>query len=486
MKYAWLILGVLAARFLATAIAFPQVDGDLSWQRWLGTVERATHAIPRTLGTESFAAIGSPWTPQEWLFSLAASYARSGVAWDLFAGAIALGAVASLAIAGLLAQRRGASAKAIALGTAFAGIALFASFGVRVQVAAWPLLAAFLFFLDLEGPWAFAALAVAALWSNVHASAMLAPIVAALAAVGTFVDERGFTPNVRRLTAIALGCIVAICCNPFGWDLPRYALMLFGSPIKQYISEWKPTELGETSFAFGTLPLLLLGFVFFAEGGKRRIRDLAIVSAFAFLTISAARNISLFGIVGLAYVAPALTRGVKFFALDEPSEAPSRADRIARYAMPAFACVLAVVVSIGLLRSVERSKDNVGQHAIASLAALPGERHVYCADFAWCSLAVGMPHASVFLDGRADPYPIDVWHDFISILRPTRDWRSVVARRHIDTLVVARGSDLDQVVARCGGWRQSFADKRYRVWAKTSGRINVSCETPRENVATIE
>jgi hypothetical protein len=79
-----------------------------------------------------------------------------------------------------------------------------------------------------------------------------------------------------------------------------------------------------------------------------------------------------------------------------------------------------------------------------------------------------------------------VWHDFISILRPTRDWRSVVARRHIDTLVVARGSDLDQVVARCGGWRQSFADKRYRVWAKTSGRINVSCETPRENVATIE
>ena len=86
MRYAWLVLGVFAARFFATAIAFPQVDGDLSWQRWLGGVERASHAIPRRLGAESFAAVGANWTPQEWAFSLAASYARGGVAWDGEAG----------------------------------------------------------------------------------------------------------------------------------------------------------------------------------------------------------------------------------------------------------------------------------------------------------------------------------------------------------------------------------------------------------------
>ncbi len=466
MRYAWLVLGVFAARFFATAIAFPQVDGDLSWQRWLGGVERASHAIPRRLGAESFAAVGADWTPQEWAFSLAASYARGGVAWDEFAGAIALAAVGSLAIAGFLAARRGASPRAIALCTAFAGIALFSSFGVRVQVAAWPLLAAFLFFLDVDGPWAFAALAIAALWSNVHASAMLAPIVAGLAALGALVDERGFTKNVRRLTVIALGSIIAICCNPFGWDLPIYAISLFGSPIKHYITEWKPTELGDTSFAAGAMPLLLIALVFFAERGQRRMRDLFVVAAFAFLTLSAARNIALFGIVGLAYVAPALTRATKFFAPEPPATDP-RAERIARVALPAIACVLAIVVAIGLLTSQDRSEDNIGQHAIASLAHLPGERHVYCADFAWCSLAIGMPHVSVFLDGRADPYPIAVWDDFLKILRPERDWQKTVRARGIDTLVVARDSTLDQVVARTVGWRQSFVDKRYRVWEAT-------------------
>ena len=466
MRYAWLVLGVFAARFLATAIAFPQVDGDLSWQRWLGSVERAKHAIPRHLGDESFAAIGSNWTPQEWAFSLAASYSRSGIAWDVFAGAIALAAVAALAISAYLASRRGASPRAIALCTAFAGIALFSSFGVRVQVAAWPLLAAFLLFLDMDGPWAFAALAVAALWSNVHASAMLAPVIAGLATVGTILDERGFTPNVRRLTILTLGSVVAICCNPFGWDLPIYAVSLFGSPIKHYITEWKPTEIGDTSFVAGALPLLLLALVFFAENGKRRFRDLLVVAAFAFLVMSAARNIALFGLVGLAYVAPALTRSTKLFAPETPSDNP-RAERIARFAMPAVACVLAVVVAFGLLANQDRTEDNIGQHAIASLARLPGERHVYCADFAWCSLAVGMPNASVFLDGRADPYPIAVWDDFLKILRPERDWQQTVARHGIDTLVVARDSDLDQVVARTAGWRQSYADKRYRVWEAT-------------------
>ena len=135
--------------------------------------------------------------------------------------------------------------------------------------------------------------------------------------------------------------------------------------------------------------------------------------------------------------------------------------------MPAIACVLAAVVCFGLLASEERKLDNVGQRAVASIATLPGMRHVYCGDFAWCSLAVGMPNASVFLDGRADPYPIAVWDDFITILRPSKAWRETIAKRGIDTLVVARDSDLDQVVAKSRGWRQSFVDKRYRVWALT-------------------
>ena len=472
MKYAWLVIGVLAAQFLATAIAFPQFDGDLHWQRWLGRTIVERGAIPRVLGNETFSAPGAPWTPQEWLFSLAAAHATGGVGWVLFAGGIALCALAALALASWHAERRGASPRAIAVCLVPAGLGLFESFGVRVQVAAWPLLALFLLLLDLEGPFAFAAIAVAALWSNVHASAMLAPILASAAALGTFVDDRGPSPAFRRRAIIAVGSAIAICANPFGIGLPVYALSLFNSSLKAYIVEWDVTNLGNTSFVLGALPLLVLACIVVVPQARRSARDLVLLVAFSYLLLSAARNIALFGLVALPIVAPALTRAFAFFAPSPPPRDARevRMERIAGFVMPAIGLMLALVVGIGLLRSGERTKDTLAAHAIASLDSLAGERRLFCADFAWCGLAVGKPHVRVFLDGRADPYPLIVWTDFDTIARLRPSWREALAKYDVDTIVVAKDAPLDQALALGGAsaWRATYVDKHFRVWIRAS------------------
>ena len=385
----------------------------------------------------------------------------------LFAGAVALGAVAALGIAAYHAVRRGASPRAVVFCTALAGVGLFASFGVRVQVVAWPLLALYLLLLDIEGPWAFAAIAVAGVWSNVHASAMLAPVLAGIATVGAAIDDRGLTARVRRLAFVAAGSAIALCANPLGWDLPRYAVMLFSSPIKDQISEWQPTALSESSFALGALPLLILALLFFAENGKRRVRDLLLLCALGYLVLGAARNIAIFGLVALPLVAPALTRGMRLFASEGPASDP-RAERMARVALPAFSCVLAIVVAFGLLRSTEREKDHLGARAIASLATLPGERRLFCADFAWCGLALDAPRVRVFLDGRADPYPVAVWNDFDTIARLRPDWRGALRRYDVDTILVARDSPLDQAVAFTHAWRASYRDDEFVMWVAQS------------------
>jgi len=463
MKFVWLVLGVFAARFLATAIAFPQGDGDLRWQRWLGRTILARRAIPRALGAETFSAAGAHWTPQEWAFSLVAAHATAGLAWVCFAGTIALCAVLALGIVAYHAVRRGASSRAVVFCTALAGIGLFASFGVRVQVVAWPLLALYLLLLDAEGPWAFAAIVVAALWSNLHASAMLAPVLAAVATLGTAVDERGVTLPVRRMLAITGGSAIALCCNPFGWDLPLYALTLFSSPIREQISEWQPTVLSDVSFAAGALPLLLIGLLFFADRGGRRVRDLLLLGATTYLMLGAVRNIAVFCLVAVPLVAPALTRGMRLFAPDgrRPTE---RSERAARVALPAISAMLAIVVAIGLLRSTERARDRLGARAIASLASLPGDRRLFCADFAWCGLALGAPHVRVFLDGRADPYPLAVWTDFDKIARLRSDWRAALRRYDVDTLLVERDSPLDQAVTLTRAWRATYRDAHFAVW----------------------
>ncbi len=464
MKYAWLAIGIFTARFLATAIAYPQLDGDLAWQRWLGALILRVHAIPRALGNETFTAAGAPWVPQEWAFSIGAALGARGAGWVVFAGSVALAASIALAIAALHAERLGASPRANVLCTCAAGVALFASFGVRAQVVAWPLVALFLYLLDLESPLAYVAVAVAALWSNVHASAMLAPVLAAAAAVGTLIDEGPRSANVRRRATIAAFCALAICCNPFGFRLPLYAIGLFSSPFKAAISEWKPTDLGDASFAIGALPLLLVAFIWVAGPSARRARDTIVLAAFAYLLLAATRNVAIFGIASLPLVASALSRRVAVFARMDGDALPAGP---ARFVLPAFAAVLALVVGVGLLRSEARRDDGVAIRAMASVATLPGERRVFCADFAWCGLAVGDPHASVFLDGRADPYPERVWDDYLTVARLHAAWRTTLDAHGVDTIVTARDSALDDALSRVRGWQTSYADRRYRVWVRT-------------------
>jgi hypothetical protein len=466
VKYAWLVIAIFAARFLATGIAYPQLDGDLSWQRWLGAQILQHHAIPRTLGGETFTAPGAPWTPQEWAFSLAAALAGNGPGWIVFAGGTALAATGALALAAAFAERRGASPRAIALCTLLAGVALFASFGVRAQVAAWPLLALFLLLLDCEAPVAYAAIGVAALWSNVHASALLAPLLALAATAGTIIDEGLASAAVRRRATIAAGSAVAVCCNPFGWGLPHYAFTLFSSPFKAAISEWRPPVLEYSSFSLGALPLLALAIVFLAGPGPRRARDAIVLGLFGYLVLSATRNVALFGLVALPLVAAALTRHTALFAPPRAVAPHERAARAARYGLPAFAGLLACGVAFGLLHNAERGGDHVAAAAIAAIAERPGPHRIMCADFAWCSLALGHPGLRVFLDGRADPYPAAVWSDYIDVVALRADWLRVLRRREVDTVVVARGAPLDQALARTAGWLPGYSDAAYRVWLR--------------------
>jgi len=482
MRLAWLIIAVFAARFLVTAIAYPQADGDVAWQRWLGAEILRTGAIPHSLGLETFSAPGAPWVAQEWLFSLGAALGRSGIGWDVFAGFSALCAVAALALAGYRAERFGASPVAVAICTAAAGIALFDSFGVRVQVVAWPLVMLFLLLLESRGRSAWFALAVAAGWSNVHASAALAPVLAALAAAGALLDARALTPRVLKLAGIALGSLAAICCNPFGWHLPAYALMLVGSPITHFIVEWRPTGLDDPGFTFGALPLL--GLVMLAgagagfgwkTGSRPRWEEVLVALAFFWLMLGAARNIAIFALVLLPLAARGLTQTFAYFAPAPGEAAPATAkSRLADAGLPAFALLLAVGVAVALLRSSDRTQANLAAPALAALERVPGTQRVLCADFAWCGLLVGNPHTRVFLDGRADPYPVKVWDDFIEIAKVGPAWRERLDAYRVDAVVAGRDGPLDQALATDRDWRADFADKRNRLWLRTHGAQRVA------------
>jgi len=461
LRYAWLVIGIFAGRYFATAVYFPPLDGDLQWQRWLG--ERIVHdgALPHALGAETFTAAGAPWVPQEWLFSTLLFLCGPQHRW-LFAALMALAATAALAISAYAAARRAAHPLAIAVATAFAGITTFQSFGVRVQVLAWPFVAAFLALIEVDGPVAYVAIVVTALWSNVHASAMLAPVIAAAAALGALVDDRR-SPHARRLAIVAVGSAFATCANPLGWRLPLYAVELFASPFKTMITEWSRTSLGDLSFAAGALPLAapLLAF------GLRSWRERAVLATFGWLLFAAARNIAIFGFAVLSSAACALTRGVPY--LRRTRDALPRARTAFE---PALGIALAVVFFVasaqrGVATGAIGDPSAAPTAALAALERLPGAHDVFCTDFAWCGALLGQPRDRVFLDGRADPYPQAVWDDYTTIVRLKPHWRDRLRARGVDLVLVARAMPLEQVLASAPDWSAVYSDPTYRIWRRT-------------------
>jgi hypothetical protein len=469
MKFAWIVLAVLAARFVLLALAFPAGDGDLVWQQSLGDrILREGH-ISHSLGDETFTAV--QWTPQEWLFGIGVALSKEHGAWFVFAAGAAAAAIGALVLTAQRTAARGASALSTAVVTALAALCMFESFGVRAQVIAWPLLAATLWLLEVEGPLAFLVIPLAALWSNLHGSAMLAPVLVTLAALGAFLDDGALSPRVRRLGTIAAASAVAICLNPFGIGLPLFALSLFASPIKAFINEWKVTDIADPSFSLGAFPLILAAA---AADPRMRMpwRDRLVLGAGIFLLLTAARNIAIFGIIIAPFAALGLDRLPNFLPLARRAERPlsARAAKIADRAIPALGLVVAVVVGVMLWNNREaRRDDHLPTAALAALGKLPGEHRLFCWDFAWCSFDARTPRTRIFLDGRSDAYPIDVWRDFAAIAAPRPNFRERIAARGIDAIVTERGAALDAALHALPEWHDAFSDAKYRLWIKASG-----------------
>ena len=432
-----IVLAGLAGADVAGALRVPPSDGDLGWQHWLG-VQILGGGLPHALGAESFSAQGARWVPQEWLFSsLLALAVAHGIAW-LFALAVGACAVLALGCVALRCARYGAHPAAVAFVLIFVGVAMSQSFGVRVQVIGWAMLAAFLLALDFGGRLRWTAILIAVLWANFHASAVLAPLLAAAAAFGSAVqgDRRGAVHGIM----LAAGCAFAVCATPLGTSLPLYAVELAHSPIRHWIHEWRPTGFADLGFVLGALPLIALA----ALAVPRSWRAIALAAPFVYLTVVAVRNVPLAAIACAPLAAVALTALLPSLAAWRPI----------RSRMVATAAIVAAFLTVGTANAIGARgvHDERPLSAIAQLAGLPGRHRLLCEDFAWCGPALDTGRVAVFLDGRADPFPPSVWTDYDTVIHVRAGWRRVMRRYAVGALLVHRDGALDRAAER-DGWR---------------------------------
>ena len=443
----------------ALALRYPAGDGDLLWQRWLGERILHEHAIPRALGAEAFAAAGAPWVPHEWLFATVLAYTTErGLAWVLPA-LCALAAGGALSIVSLRAHRRGVSSALCACAVIISALAMIQSFGVRAQVFGWAALAALLAILETEGPLAWAAVPLTFVWANVHASAVLAPGLAALFAVLAALRDRCWSPAVVRSAGVCAACALALLATPLGIDLPRYAAALMLSPIKSSISEWGATSITSAAFIAGALPLIVILAAF---GIRASLRDRVLACAFLIVLFLAVRNVPIFALV---------TAPVAFAALPrrEATRADARPPLAAAWTtVGAIACAGVLLGAFAWRQAPAAAQALPAGPAAALLRDARATPRVFCEDFAWCSLFLSerLP-VTFFMDGRCDPYPAALWREYREVLDGNRRWAAILDARRIDAVLVRRDGALDSLLAeRKAGWHEIAADRAARLYVR--------------------
>ena len=450
MALAYVVVAIACAAFAGKAVHGPYVDGDHIWQNHIGAYVLAHHQLPAALGNHTFSAPGAPWVPQEWLLGVVSAIAIDHRALWVLGIAAATALAAALYISIGRAQHIGVTSLSAVVCSILTTVDAQGSFGIRAQVFAWPLFTLLLLLLDLTGAAVFWVVPLVAVWANVHASAMIAIPIVWLDMLATLYQRGYRSPETLRRVLLSAIVPFATLATPLGVKLPLYALALVNSPIRHYIEEWQPVHLAQTFFWWGAVPMLLM-VVFCARSvARERPRDAALVVIFTTMTMLSVRNAALLGFILMpvaAFALDLLLRRVAFWKRDLlKSPGPRRLAFAGGAAVAALAFFVAAR-GTGTTKPWEPALDAFGK-----LSVRGGEQRVFCYDFAVCSPALDFPHLRIFMDGRADPYPLKVWEDFNTLRYAKTGWQSVAAGYRINAFYVKRNDKLDKALAAGGAW----------------------------------
>ncbi len=254
---------------------------DLFWQlatgRWIVEHRALPLSDPFALASEK-----TPWIDGEWLYEVALYGAHALVGLEGLSWLRGLLAAAIFTIA-FVATRRGSESALPVSAIAFAG--------------AMPVLdlrpsgvAALMIVLMLAARSLWARVLIAIVWMNVHPSALLAPIVAA---VSGSPQDAGLAAGWKPALRAGAACALALLVNPFGWKgiAAPLELMSFVRGGTFVNAEWLPSSPLLFPILYGAIVVAIIAFALEPQRDWKRI---ALLALFAYLAVRHVRNQPLF------------------------------------------------------------------------------------------------------------------------------------------------------------------------------------------------
>ena len=413
-------------------------------------------AIPR-VDPYTFTAHGHEWVVQSWLASFAVGWA------DRLGGGHAVVVLNGLTM-GVLAWLVASLART---GRAWRTAAA-ASIALLVGAPTWaprPLLVGLLclglLILCVERRWApWWLVPIVWVWVNSHGSFPLGLAWLVLVTAGAWLDKRQDDVPLHYLGAFAVGLIASVA-NPLGPKLLWFpATALQKREVFSHIVEWQSPDFQSSTGVVMLAGLVLAGLVL--ARGRLTWRDALPVAVFVGLGLSGERNMAPLGVV----LAPVLGRALA----DAAEPAYVAADR--------FRVVVTGLAVAGLFTAafaVQNDAFATTNYPVASVRWL--EQHdrfdaphrVATLDFVgnYLELLHGA-RGEVFVDDRADMFPLSVERDFRAMREGTDRGVRALDRWDIDTVLWRSGEVFPQRLTANGGWVVADRQKGWVVLTRRS------------------
>ncbi len=404
----------------------------------------------------TFTAAGEPWTVQSWLASVGyATAERAGGAVG-----VRLLLVAVFLVAASLLWRLTRAASSIVPRLLLSTIAMVVCSGVfaeRPYMVAFIGLCVLWTVLHHEAPrWVVVPLMW--VWVNSHGSYPLAFVLCLTLIGGEILDQRRaghpveITSELRTFGAIFVG-VLAGAISPLGTAALTFPLTsLSNSANFGYIVEWGAPD-------FQSVPerafLVLVAASLFALVVTRRWKHAVPVAAFVIAALLARRNI----VMAVPIIVPVIASALPRIGTLEARHRPT-------LGRPA-AVVLGALLSLILVGAAQTAPLGLGGYPTYGLAyedarAMSGRLVTH--DFAGNLLEVlDGPTASVFVDDRADMFPLSLLEDVNGLNVGKSVWVSVLDRWNANTVIWNRQDPLGSLLASDPRWRVEFSDSKWIV-----------------------
>jgi len=310
-----------------------------------------------------------------------------------------------------------------------------------------------------------------ALWANIHSFYPVAFALLVLAIFADYLNERrGQQPVLgtgwrKQMALTILLCVVAVMFTPFGWHSPKQVLVNIVQSSQLPIEEWKPVMAMRHPITVIWTGLLLLWLICLAWSPKRPDALELLWGAFAtFNALTGIRMVALWCLLIAPFVGEHIGLWISQFSRSQTSRHQTQPPIwLPSAIIVLFAFLAGLIASVRFSPSefVKRERKGYPKDAVAWMKrqGLTGNclaRYEWGGYVAWHLKG----RVKVFVDGRADFYPMKVLKDFVAAYYGRANWQQILNRYGVTIVIVPPDASLaNLLLIRSSEWRCVYRDK---------------------------